>query len=227
MRGCSPSGTRKISAANVFGLRQAKDFLCMCPNTHLVSFNPFFFFIGVGFHACSCFSSKGMSPIIPALNPIKCAASFDFEQLLRDSTEAEFLMLSVDDDDAHGQSPGRFFAEAATPFRPNKPTRLLERPTPYERLEKRITDRPQSRGHEKRRWLRQRKLEEEGYVPRRKALDEHVRSAMAICSPIDFSNFPSTNGAYSAKLSKVASPANEYSVTGLVADGFELIRWDG
>lgn len=82
-------------------------------------------------------------------------------------------------------------------------------------------------GHEKRRRLRENRLEKEGYVPRRKALNKHVRSAMLISSPVDLSTFPSTSGAYSAKPSQITSPAIEHSVVGLVADGFELIQWDG
>lgn len=82
-------------------------------------------------------------------------------------------------------------------------------------------DRLLYRGHEKQRRLRENRLEKEGYVPRRKALNKHVRSAMLI------STFPSTSGAYSAKPSQITSPAIEHSVVGLVADGFELIQWDG
>lgn len=97
----------------------------------------------------------------------------------------------------------------------------------HERLEKRHADKPLSRGHEKRRRLRETQLNEKGYVPRPKVVDQHVRSAAVIESPVDFSNFLATNGAYSAKLSRTASPSKEYNVAELVNDGFELIQWDG
>lgn len=136
-------------------------------------------------------------------------------------------MLSLEGDDAYGESREPLLAEGTTPFRPNQPTRLLAHPTSCEPLEKRRADKPLSRGHEKRRRLREIRLQKEGYVPRRKTLEEHVHSATAITSCIDFSAFPATNGAYSAKLSPITSPTIEHSVPALVANGFELIQWDG
>lgn len=163
-----------------------------------------------------------MANLLPPYQPINCPATFDFELLLQESTEAESVLLSANEEGTASEGCAALAKE--DPVASELKKGMLELNNGQE---KRKASKPLSRGHKRRRQHREDAFDANGYVPRSEALDKHVRCAKPVTAVVDFATFSATSGAYSAKLTAIPSPTNKHAVSGLLADGFKLLQWDG
>lgn len=160
---------------------------------------------------------------LPRCQPIHCSPLFDFEQLLRESTETELMLLTAEEEGLTTKSC------AALPDAESAETCVLTKGmlAPHNQPAKRKAEKPLSRGHKRRRQRREDLFHEKGYVPRSDVLEKYIRPATPVATALDLSTIPANNGAYSAKQRAISSPACKHDVLGLVAEGFELLQWDG
>lgn len=169
-------------------------------------------------------SGKRFSPFLP----LHCSALFNFEALLKGSTELESELLS---DDLTGSLTSRFADEtpALQPLKANG-TPVQADTQRQQGLKRPASPTPPtlSRAHAKRKRLREEKVLSVGQLPRSDVIKKYVKSASAIPAGVDFATFPATNGAYAAKpeRTKGTAAANPCLVD-LISKGFELVPWDG
>ncbi|KAJ7068933.1 hypothetical protein B0H15DRAFT_807364 [Mycena belliarum] len=174
-------------------------------------------------------SGTVFASFLPKVATLLKSNVFDIAPLLRkaiqvESDDQEDLDDPMDDLDEPAAAPmdDSWLDELDEPRPPPPPPKRI-------RMDEVIASgrKPPSFAHIKRRNRRNKKIAEQGQLPRPATLREHIHQERVIATECDAATLPAAHGGYSAKVGDTWGSKKPRSLQDLLGLGFELIKWDG